>query len=223
MHDRSLFDEIGGWDEQLERMNDWDFILRLTSRIEPLHVPEALVDYYFGTSANTITATRRAMPNGLRIEKNTWGCAKPTITHDTIAYTWDRLPERKYYNWVKFTNHAVDRAALWRRACRASFSSSPSNHCNLACPLCPAGRNELGRVRRHMTLDEFRGIVDDAQEYLMLLIMWDWGEPFLNPALPDMIAYAAARDIRTVTSTNAQFLDDERVPHAHPDLGPVDA
>ena len=74
-----------------------------------------------------------------------------------------------------------------------------------------------------MTLDEFHRIVDDAQEYLMLLILWDWGEPFLNPELPEMITYAAERDIRTVTSTNAQFLGDESYLTRILGLGPVDA
>ena len=209
VHDRSLIEETGGWDEQLERMNDWDFILRLTSHVAPLHVEETLVDYYQGTCPNTITATRRAMPAGLRIEEKFMRLRKPNITHDTITYTWDRLPEAKYYNWVKFTNHAVDRTTFRAACLPAIVQLEPTNHCNLACPLCPAGRNELGRPRRHMKLDEFSRVVDDAQDYLMLLVMWSWGEPFLNPALPEMIAYAAERDIRTVTSTNAQLLADE--------------
>jgi radical SAM protein with 4Fe4S-binding SPASM domain len=209
VHQRSLVDEVGWWDEQLERMNDWDFILRLTSRVAPRHVPEALVDYYSGVSRNSITATRPAMPAGLRIEEKHRGLRKPTITHDTITYTWDRLAEPTYYNWVRFTKHSMDRETFRAACLPCIIQIEPTNHCNLGCPLCPAGRNELGRVRRHMTLGEFRGIVDDAQEYLMLLVLWNWGEPFLNPALPDMIAYAAAREIRTVTSTNAQFLGDE--------------
>jgi len=209
VHERGLVEEIGGWDEQLERMNDWDFILRLTSHVAPLHVPETLVDYFFRTAPNTITATRRAMPAGLHIEEKYMRLRRPNLTHDTITYTWDRLPETKYYNWVKFTNHAEDRAAF-RAACYpAIVQIEPTNHCNLRCPLCPTGRDELGRARRHMRLEEFRRVVDGVQDYLMLLVMWSWGEPFLNPALPDMIAYAAERDIRTVTSTNAQLLADD--------------
>ena len=209
VHERSLVDSVGGWDEQLERMNDWDFILRLTSHVEPLHVPEALVDYFQGTSPNTITASRPAMPAGFRIEEKFRKLRKPNVTHDTITYTWDRLPETKHYNWVKFTNHAVDRSTFQAACLPAILQIEPTNHCNLACTLCPAGRNELKRPRRHMTLKEFRGLVDDAQDYLMLAILWDWGEPFLNPSLPDMIAHAAERDIRTVTSTNAHFLENE--------------
>ena len=209
VHDRSLVDEAGWWDEGLERMNDWDFIIRLASLVRPHHVAEALVDYYLRVAPNSITATRRAMPSGLRIEEKHMGLRKPTITHDTITYTWDGLPEEKYYNWVRFTRHAMDRETF-RPSCLPSvLQLEPTNRCNLSCPLCPAGRNELGRRRRHMALEEFRRVVDDAQDYLMLMILWDWGEPFLNPELPDMIAYAADRDIRTVTSTNAQFFGDE--------------
>ena len=209
VHRRTLVEETGWWDEDLDRMNDWDFIIRLTSCAEPLHVPEALVDYYLRVARNSITATRRAMPAGLRIEEKHMGLRKATITHDTITYTWDRLPEAKYYNWVRFTKHAVD-LETFRPSCFPSvLQVEPTNRCNLACPLCPAGRDELGRPRRHMTFEEFRRLVDDTQDYLMLMILWDWGEPFLNRELPDMVAYAAERDIRTVTSTNAHFLTDQ--------------
>jgi radical SAM protein with 4Fe4S-binding SPASM domain len=85
----------------------------------------------------------------------------------------------------------------------------PTNACNLGCPLCPVGRNELGRPTEHMSLKTFQGIVDDMADYLQFLLLWDWGEPFMHPQLPEMVAYAAARDIRTMTSTNAHFLEDE--------------
>ncbi|MGZ4928763.1 MAG: radical SAM/SPASM domain-containing protein [Halobacteriota archaeon] len=84
----------------------------------------------------------------------------------------------------------------------------PTSFCNLACPLCPAGNKTLGRERRHLKLDEFKGIIDDMGDYLLLLVMWSWGEPFLNPDLPAMIQYASKRDIKTVTSTNGQNIDE---------------
>jgi radical SAM protein with 4Fe4S-binding SPASM domain len=85
----------------------------------------------------------------------------------------------------------------------------PTSFCNLACPLCPAGRNELDRERRNMTFNEFKSIVDDLEDYLLFLILWDWGEPLMNPDLPAMIRYANYRGIKTVTSTNGQFLESE--------------
>ena len=86
----------------------------------------------------------------------------------------------------------------------------PTNFCNLSCTVCPAAANkrDLNRDRRHLRLDEFKKIVDDMEDYLLLLVMWDWGEPFLNPELPEMIRYASNKGIKTVTSTNAHFLSD---------------
>ena len=44
-------------------------------------------------------------------------------------------------------------------------------------------------------------IVDEIEDYLLFLVMWEWGEPFLNPELPDMLRYASDKGIKTVTST----------------------
>ncbi len=46
------------------------------------------------------------------------------------------------------------------------------------------------------------------KEYLLKLKLFDKGESFLNPELPEMIQYASERGIKTVTSTNAHFLLD---------------
>jgi MoaA/NifB/PqqE/SkfB family radical SAM enzyme len=63
-----------------------------------------------------------------------------------------------------------------------------------------------------MRLDEFKKIIDEVQDHVLLLVLWNWGEPLMNPELPQMIRYAADRGIRTVTSTNAHFLrNDQRV------------
>jgi radical SAM protein with 4Fe4S-binding SPASM domain len=58
-----------------------------------------------------------------------------------------------------------------------------------------------------MELDLFKKIVDEACESVFLISLWGWGEPFLNPAIYDMIAYAKSRGIRLISSTNGHFLN----------------
>jgi radical SAM protein with 4Fe4S-binding SPASM domain len=60
-----------------------------------------------------------------------------------------------------------------------------------------------------LKLGEFKSIIDDLNDYLLFLVMWDWGEPFMNPDFPAMMRYASERGIKTVTSTNGQFFSDE--------------
>ena len=62
----------------------------------------------------------------------------------------------------------------------------PTNICNLACPLCPSGR--MARAKGMMSAETFETILRDLGDTLMLAILYGWGEPFLNPALPEMMA-----------------------------------
>jgi radical SAM protein with 4Fe4S-binding SPASM domain len=132
-----------------------------------------------------------------------------TLSHDAIRYIWHNVPEKKYQNWKRMYASGRDTTDYSTPGYPYMLQIEPTNICNLACTVCPSGRNELNRERQHMTFNEFRSIIDDMQDYLLLLVMWDWGEPLLNPELPAMIRYAHERDIRTVTSTNGHFLNDD--------------
>lgn len=45
VHRRDLLQRMGGWDEELRRTNDWDYVLRLSSITELDYVPYVGVDY----------------------------------------------------------------------------------------------------------------------------------------------------------------------------------
>jgi radical SAM protein with 4Fe4S-binding SPASM domain len=53
-----------------------------------------------------------------------------------------------------------------------------------------------------MDLTLFKKIIDDLYPYLLLILLWDWGEPFLNPQIYDMIKYARKRGVKLLSSTN---------------------
>jgi len=53
-----------------------------------------------------------------------------------------------------------------------------------------------------MAFETFRKVFDELADCLFLLILWGWGEPFLNPVIYDMIAHAKQWDVRVISSTN---------------------
>src|SRR5579883_2934405 len=65
----------------------------------------------------------------------------------------------------------------------------PTNHCNLSCPLCPAGRDNKGHERGMMKLEDFKAIIDEVGEYLFEIDLYDFGESLLNPRIYEMIEY----------------------------------
>jgi len=56
-----------------------------------------------------------------------------------------------------------------------------------------------------MELDLFKKFIDEVGEYVFLIILWDWGEPFLNPAVYEIISYAKGKGIKLVSSTNGHI------------------
>ena len=84
----------------------------------------------------------------------------------------------------------------------------PTNFCNLKCPLCPSGNGQMTRERGKMGLGDFQALIDEIGGNLLLLMLWNQGEPFLNRCFTDMVRYARDRKIPTLTSTNGHYIRD---------------
>ena len=213
VHSRKCLENMELYDESLRRLVDWDFLARLASRYAPVFVPEVLVDYNWGLEKNAIslvedyrmaeTAVSRKFSGTISLPENI------CVRHDMVDYVWDTIPDEKYDNWLRVHRGPCDLKTYRPNGYPYMLQIEPSSRCNLKCPLCPVGRNELGRPRMDMPLADFKAIIDDTRRWLMLAVLWDWGEPFANPQLPEMIRYASDADIRTVTSTNAHYLDND--------------
>lgn len=93
----------------------------------------------------------------------------------------------------------------------AAVSIEPTNHCNLSCPECPSGRNELKRARGHMDPVFFRSIIDQLSPQLTYLTLYFQGEPYLDPNFFESIRYARSKKIYVSTSTNGHFFSQENI------------
>lgn len=78
----------------------------------------------------------------------------------------------------------------------------PTNFCNLHCPLCPTGSNQLKRLKGYMNFFLFQKIIDESKFYVDRILLWNLGEPFLHPDIFSMIQYAKRFNIQVISSTN---------------------
>jgi radical SAM protein with 4Fe4S-binding SPASM domain len=125
------------------------------------------------------------------------------IYSDAIPYDFERLPLKK------LLNACLVEASVYFKPSRpwgwpTHLMVEPSSHCNLSCRLCPITVG-LDRPQGYMEFQTFKKLVDEVGEYIFTLLLWDWGEPFLNPAIYDMIAYAGQKGIKTISSTNGHL------------------
>jgi MoaA/NifB/PqqE/SkfB family radical SAM enzyme len=88
-----------------------------------------------------------------------------------------------------------------------SLKIEPSAMCQLACPGCPQS-NPLFKIQTRgklMSLELFRRIVDEAGKYLYRIQFYDYGEPFINKRLLDMVSMATEYGIGSQISSNFSF------------------
>jgi radical SAM protein with 4Fe4S-binding SPASM domain len=133
------------------------------------------------------------------------------IECDRMPHSFQNVPLKKLLNWVLVEMAAMVRpATAWGRPTHLQIE--PTTHCNLRCLLCPVATG-LNRPAGHMDFNVFQKIVDEVGEYAFFILLWDWGEPFLNPRIYDMIRYASERRIKLISSTNGHLL----ARHGHAD------
>jgi MoaA/NifB/PqqE/SkfB family radical SAM enzyme len=78
----------------------------------------------------------------------------------------------------------------------------PCNFCNLRCPLCPTGLNDLGREQSMMSFEHFKHYIDPHVPYLFEAYLHNWGESLINKEVFRMIEYAQQRNVGTNLSSN---------------------
>jgi MoaA/NifB/PqqE/SkfB family radical SAM enzyme len=125
---------------------------------------------------------------------------------DLIPLRFEGLPRKKITNWLLTESSVVFKPARpW--GLPTILQVEPTNRCNLRCGICPVATG-LGRPVGDMDLPRFRQLIDELGETLLLVLFWDWGEPFLNPDAYAMIRYARAAGVRVVCSTNGHVFAD---------------
>lgn len=126
------------------------------------------------------------------------------LTRLTPRRAWNALRVLSSYYLSKWTKRPIQ----WGFPISISFE--PTTSCNLRCPECPSGLRAFTRPTGMLQNDFFTETIDQLHKDLWYLVFYFQGEPYLNPAFLDMVAYAAKKKkIYTATSTNAHYLNDE--------------
>ena len=87
----------------------------------------------------------------------------------------------------------------------------PASYCNLNCPFCVVGAKKLTRNSGFLDFDVYQQLINELGDDLIEILLFNQGEPFLNPGLVDFIKLAKRKKIYTVISTNGHFLDDKKM------------
>ena len=98
------------------------------------------------------------------------------LPDDVSGYrlTWKRLANLYLHKWER----ARARPVLRSRPPRLVIE--PTNACNLRCPHCHTGAGRFGRRPGMMRLEPYLRLLDEIGDYLLLIEVFNWGEPPRN-------------------------------------------
>jgi len=80
--------------------------------------------------------------------------------------------------------------------------------CNLSCGSCPHSIEDSDVPKGSMSLETFKQVLDKISlesPHTKHLALYSWGEPFLHPKLPEMVALAHAHGFAVALSSNLSF------------------
>lgn len=83
-----------------------------------------------------------------------------------------------------------------------------TNHCNLACVMCP--HPKMTRAKGFMESTLFHKIIDEIKGRVDIAILHGMGESMFHPQLSELIAYASKNKVRTALNTNGVMLTKEK-------------
>lgn len=90
------------------------------------------------------------------------------------------------------------------------YTFDPGNICNLRCPGCHTGIKHHEVMRpSFMKYDDFTTMFDPVKDYALSIALYNWGEPFLNKRLFDIIAYAGENKVGTTLHSNFNHFSED--------------
>ena len=183
MHRRSVYENCGGFDASLRMLEDWDLILRYTAKGAPVHVREALVNYYVEKNANRVSETERYVENRAiiweknRKERDAYGLCeelpkKPTVVGDKVRFLVIGIQHEISILYEPFAE--IIRGEIGNAAFQQPYAFSPKNMERYLSRYSDKNWKKLGFIpisvwRRFSTLQNLE-IADGEKVYLLFLI-----------------------------------------------------
>ncbi len=79
------------------------------------------------------------------------------------------------------------------------------NLCSLRCPFCPTGRREKAFRHQILTAERFARLLGKITPAVGAVGLHNWGEPFLNPHLLEIVSAAVRAGMETHADSNFNF------------------
>jgi len=122
---------------------------------------------------------------------------------------------KKYATFQKLNNILLNKKEFYlKKTTLSSFpykiTIDPASYCNLRCPACHTGTKFAGMIKpSFLKFNDFKTILDQVKNYSLSVALYNWGEPFLNKEIFDMISYATENKVGTTMHSNFNHFNEK--------------
>lgn len=86
----------------------------------------------------------------------------------------------------------------------------PGSFCNLRCPGCHTGIKHPDMIQASfMKYDNYKVLFDKVADYAVSVALYNWGEPFLNKQIFDIISYTSSKGAGTTVHSNFNIFNEK--------------
>jgi radical SAM protein with 4Fe4S-binding SPASM domain len=124
------------------------------------------------------------------------------------------LTPRRVGNIIKtstsfFISAIINKPVVW--GIPPVLTIEPTNQCNLHCPLCTTGSEEMERADGRMSLQTFEKIIQHMGKDIFFMLIYHQGEPYMNKNFFNFVEIAKQNNIYVTTSTNGHYFTDQNI------------
>ncbi|MDD5255896.1 MAG: radical SAM protein, partial [Candidatus Omnitrophica bacterium] len=117
-----------------------------------------------------------------------------------------KLPYNKTHNYA-LLGQQLKAHSTFVLGMPSTLIVEPGAACSLRCCFCPQSKNDFNFSRELLSMENFQRITGHFEPYLDTLMLFNWGEPLMNPDIARMVACASAKGIHTVIHSHFNSLD----------------
>lgn len=108
VHHRLIYEQLGGFDENLSRLVDWDLIFKYSNFSSPELIPVVLCDYFKGKAKNQISVSSNYRNSLKQLKKNFKGS---TLDEEITKYLPSPFKKSLYNDSSNYSNKVLEKRA----------------------------------------------------------------------------------------------------------------
>ncbi|MBK6832809.1 MAG: SPASM domain-containing protein [Bacteroidetes bacterium] len=86
----------------------------------------------------------------------------------------------------------------------------PSSYCNLRCPACHTGTKHSEMIKPSiLKLEDYKTIFNQVKDYTFSIALYNWGEPFLNKEIFEIISYTKENNVGSTLHSNFNVFNEK--------------